>query len=131
MKDAEKRFTVLLVDKDRVFLKVVRQCLILQGGLDVETAISSQEAFKKMEKINPDVIVCSFQTRGENPLVFLKELRDKGDVTPFIGLISDEEHEVALKALDLGAAGFVNTLGKPEVVYPAIKDFIVSVVKTG
>lgn len=131
LKDAERRVTVLLVDEHQVFLSVVRQCLMLQGGLDVETAISCHEAFKKMEKINPDVIVCSFQMHGDNSFVFLKELRDKGNETPLIGLISYEEHDVALEALDLGATGFVNTLGEPEVVYPALKDFIVSVAKTG
>ena len=103
---------------------------MLQGNLDVETAFSSYEAFKKMEKTKPDVIVSSFQMRGENPCFFLRDLRDKCNAPPFIGLIADDENDLAHKASHLGANGFVKKFGDPEVVFSALKNRIVSVART-
>ena len=117
----ERRLSVLLVDDDRAFACIAKECLALQGGLCVETAFSSHEAISKMERIKPDVIVCSFQMFGEDPLAFLKELRDKGIATPFIGLIANDENDLGLKACRLGANGFVKKFEAPSIVYPELK----------
>ena len=126
--ETERRYIVLLVDGDQALAEVARKCLEAQGGLDVETAFSSREAFKMMEKIKPDVIVCSFQLQGENPCDFLKELRDKGIAIPFIGLTDDENH-LGLKAYHLGASGLVNKFVDPSILYPQLKKLVLSLVE--
>jgi CheY-like chemotaxis protein len=120
---------VLWVDDDEFFLQVARKCLLTEGGLDVEIAFSIFEAFKKMEKINPDAIIGSCLDAEENLFVFLKELRSKGIKTPFIALIADNEKDLALKARDLGANGVVTKFGEPAIIYPLLKKLIMSLVE--
>jgi PAS domain S-box-containing protein len=53
----------------------------------------------------------------KNGLEFLKELREKNNKTPFILFTGKGREEVAIKALNLGADGYVNKQGNPETVY--------------
>jgi len=114
----EKRpIRVLHVDDDPGFLKVAKQCFEMQGRLQVDTARSAEGAMEKMKQEAYDVIVVDYQMLGKNGLEFLKELREKGNGTPFIIFTGKSRKEVAIKALNLGADGYVNKHGEPETVY--------------
>jgi PAS domain S-box-containing protein len=113
----EKRpIRVLHVDDDPGFLKVAKQCLEMQGRLQVDTA-RSEGAMEKMKQEAYDVIVADYQMLGKNGLEFLKELREKGNDTPFIIFTGKGREEVAIKALNLGADGYFSKHGEPETVY--------------
>jgi len=107
---------VLHVDDDLPFSKVVKQCLEMKG-FKVETASSVEEATETMKKKKFDVIVSDYVMPGKDGLQFLKELRDKGDNTPFIIFTGRGREEVAIKALNLGADRYFNKTGGPETVY--------------
>jgi PAS domain S-box-containing protein len=114
----EKRpIRVLHVDDDPGFLKVAKQCLEMQGRLQVDTARSAEGAMEKMKQETYDVIVADYQMPGKNGLEFLKELREKGNDTSFIIFTGKGRGEVAIKALNLGADGYFNKHGEPETVY--------------
>jgi PAS domain S-box-containing protein len=108
---------VLHVDDEPALLRIVKQCLEMQGSLQVDTAVSSEEAVKKLEKETYDVIVCDYQMRGKDGLELLKELREKGNNIPFIMFTGKGREEVAIKALNLGADQYLNKTGDPETVY--------------
>jgi DNA-binding NarL/FixJ family response regulator len=127
-KDTKRQCVVLLVDDDPI-LETARKCLMLQGDLDVETASSSNVAIKKMEEKKPDVIIYSFEMRGENPIVFLRELRDKGYETPFVGLIADNQNRLVLEASHLGVKCFVKKFEDPQIFYPQLKRLIMSLIE--
>jgi DNA-binding NarL/FixJ family response regulator len=120
---------VLMVDDDRNYLEMAKTCLNLQGGLDIETALSCNDAFAKMAEIKPDVIVSDFHMPVTNGFEFLKKLRDKGDSTPFIVFSMDEEKGIAVKAHQLGANGFIGKGGDPAVVFSKLKNCIESVAR--
>jgi DNA-binding NarL/FixJ family response regulator len=126
--DKEKQLVVLLVENDKTLAEVVRECLMLQSSLFVEIALSCDDAFKMMEKIKPDVIVSSLQMR-KDPFIFLKELRERGNVTPFIALIADDQNDLALEAIQLGANGSAKKFGDPSIIYPQLKRLIMSLTK--
>ena len=114
----EKRpIRVLHVDNDMGFLKVAKQCLEMQGRLQVDTAQSAEGAMEKMKQETYDAIVADYQMPGKNCLEFLKELREKGNDTPFIIFTGKGREEVAIKALNLGADGYFNKHGDAETVY--------------
>jgi len=115
---------VLLIQGDRDLLALTRKCLLLQGGVVVETAISASEAFKKMETIKPDVIVCDLSYSFENSFDFLKKLRENGISIPFISFAYDDEKDLVLKSLDLGANGYVFKSGDTSSIYEALKKLI-------
>ena len=113
----EAPIRVLHVDDDAGFLKTAKQILEMQGAFQVDTAQSVEEAWEKMEKEKYDVVICDYQMPGKDGLQFLKELRQKGNKTPFIVFTGRGREEVAIKALNLGADGYFNKVGNPETVY--------------
>jgi DNA-binding NtrC family response regulator len=108
---------VLLVDDESGFLKTTKPILEMQGAFQVETATSVEEAAEKMKKEEYDVVVSDYQMPGKDGLQFLKELRKKGNSIPFIVFTGKGREEIAIKALNLGAAGYFNKYGEPEIVY--------------
>ena len=125
----ERPLIVLLVDCYPSLLDISKECLRLQGNFYVETALSIDEAFEKIEKLKPDVIVCDIRLPGTNDFEFLKKLRDKGVTTPFIAFTMDDTRDLALEAHHFGADGFVAKYGDPSVVYSQLKNCIVSLTK--
>ena len=125
----KKRLVVLLVDDDSDFLNSVRDCLKLYGDFDIETALSCAEAFEKIKKKTPDVIVSELEMPITNGFEFLKMLRDKGNAIPFIVFTMSDNEEVALQAFHLGANGFIGKFGDPSSVFSLLKRCIDSVTK--
>ena len=113
----KESISVLYVDDESLFLKVAKHCLEIEGPFQVETAVSAEEAMGKLNEKAFDVVVSDFQMPGKNGLQFLKELREKGNRVPFIIMNGKGMEEVAIKALNLGAAQYVNKVGFPKTVY--------------
>jgi len=97
---------------------------MLQGDIVIETALSHSEAFKKMETAKPNVIICDLSLPFETSLDFLKRLRENGDDTPFISFAYDDEKDLVLKSLDLGANGFVYKSIDAPAVYKRLKKLL-------
>jgi DNA-binding NarL/FixJ family response regulator len=130
-KNETRQISVLLVDNDQDVLEVTKACLDLQGGLAFVTAMSSDEAFAKMEleEIEPDVIVCGLPITTADCFEFLRILKHNSFTTPFIVFSLEDEKELIVRAFELGADGFVGKLGDPEVVYSNLKRCIESVAR--
>ena len=126
-KNKGRKISILLVDYDQHFLEVSKKCLSLHCSFDIETASSNQEAYSKLKQIEPNVIVCDLFKSNTNCFSFLKSLRDKGNNTPFILFTFEDEKELVDDAFQLGANGYVWKYGDPAVVYPTLKNCIVSV----
>jgi len=126
----KKPVRVLHVDDDAGFLKVARQCLKMQGNFEVETALYVKEAAEKMKKKTYDAVVSDYMMPEKDGLEFLKELRRKGNNIPFVMFTGKGREEVAIKALNLGADGYINKAGDPETVYGELAHSIRQAVKT-
>lgn len=125
----EKPIQVLHVDDERALLKVAKQCLEMQGRLQVENASSVEEAVEKMKKKTYDVIVSDYKMPAKDGLEFLKELREKCNTIPFIILTGKGEEDVAIKALNYGADRYINKSGAPETMYAELAHSIQKVAK--
>ncbi|MGA2768079.1 MAG: PAS domain S-box protein, partial [Candidatus Bathyarchaeia archaeon] len=112
-----EKIRVLHVDDDLAFLKIAKQCLELQGEIDVDTASSVNEALGKLKEMDYDVVVSDYQMPEKDGLEFLKELRANGNTVPFIVFTGKGREEIAVKALNLGADRYVDKHGGPEAVY--------------
>jgi len=124
-----ERVKVLHVDDDLAFLKVAKQCLEMQGKVEVDTASSVTEALEKLKETDYDAIVSDYQMPGKDGLQFLKELRDMGNTVPFIVFTGKGREEIAIKALNLGADQYINKSGDPETVYGELAHSIRKTVK--
>src|SRR3990170_5381249 len=108
---------VLHVDDEAGFLKVANECLKRGGPFKVDTALSVDEALKKMKEKEYDAVVSDYRMPGKDGLEFLEQLRKEGNGIPFIIFTGKGREEVAIKALNYGADQYLNKKGDPETVY--------------
>ncbi|MCS7119784.1 MAG: PAS domain S-box protein [Nitrososphaerota archaeon] len=108
---------VLHVDDEEDFLSVAKECLELEGAFNVHTASSVDEAIEKMKKSEYDAIICDYFMPKKDGLTFLEMLRKDGNNIPFIIFTGKGGEEIAVRALNLGADGYINKNGDPHRVY--------------
>lgn len=108
---------VLHVDDDEGLLEVAKEILRMEGNLEIDTAVSVDEAFKKIKANAFDVVVSDYEMPQKNGLQFLQELKEQKNDLPFIIFTGKGREEVAVKALNLGADGYYNKQGNPATVY--------------
>ena len=89
----------------------------MENNFEIDTALSAEEAFNKMEQQTYDVVVSDYEMPQKNGLVFLKELREQNNQISFILFTGKGREDVAVKALNLGADSYLNKNGSPETVY--------------
>jgi PAS domain S-box-containing protein len=109
---------ILHVDDDPAQLITSKQILSVEApNFEVDCATSTDEALKKIQTNTYDVIISDFEMPYKDGLFFLSELRRQQNNTPFILFTGKGREEVAIKALNFGADGYVNKHGNPEIVY--------------
>ena len=82
-----------------------------------------------MKKTRFDAIVSDYQMPGEDGLDFLKELRKKGNTTPFVIFTGKGREEVAIEALNLGADRYIQKSSDPEAVFIELSHCIKQIVR--
>ena len=108
---------VLHVDDDISFLEVSKLILSNENNFEIDTAMSVNAALKRMELQTFDVVVSDYEMPLKDGLEFLKELREQKSGIPFFLFTGKGREEIAVKALNLGADGYINKNGSPETVY--------------
>ncbi len=68
---------VLHVDDDPCMLEVSKEILMTEGNFEIDHALSVEEAFKKLETQDYDVVISDYEMPQKNGLEFLKELRQQ------------------------------------------------------
>ena len=87
------------------------------GNFEFDHAYCVDEAFKKLSTRKYDVVVSAYEMPKKDGLQFLTELRRQKNEIPFILYTGKGSEAVAIKALNLGANGYLNTQDTPETVY--------------
>ena len=122
--DRAKPIRFLHVDDDPSTLEVSKQILKDMGNFEIDNACCVDEAFKKLETNNYDVVISDYEMLQKDGLQFLKELREQNNQIPFILFTGKGREEVAVKALNLGADSYINKNGSPETVFSELTDAI-------
>lgn len=122
--DKGKPPKILLVDDDPSLLRVSRLILHMQTSFEIDTASSVDEAVEKLKKTPYDAIISDYEMPNKNGLDFLEDLKKEKNNVPFVLFSSNADREVAAKAMSLGANGFVDKYGCPEIIYNEIARII-------
>lgn len=117
----EKVIKVLHVDDDVGFLAVVKQCLEEPGLFEVETALSAEEALRKLRDAEYNVIVADYKMPVRTGLELLRELRRNGNNFPFILFTCKSKEEIPIEALNSGVFRYVRKQGHAEDAYAELK----------
>jgi len=102
---------LLIVDDDKIFIKIFRDTLIkdYNGKYEVAVANNGIEALAKMEEFHPDLIVLDLKMPEMDGLEFLRERkrRDQGMHIPVLISSNFFDAEKVSEGLDLGVNGYV------------------------
>jgi CheY-like chemotaxis protein len=102
----EQKPTLLLVD-DNKHLVITLTDFLTYEGFDVVAARSGEEALRKLEKLEPDLIILDISMPGIGGIGFLNELHKKNDdlACPILVFTARSAMEAFFDTLDV--AGFV------------------------
>ena len=116
---------LLLIDDDPDFLSLSRVFLEESGFRDIITAHSSHEALAILTTRSFDVIVADYELPpGTNSIILLKTLKSMGNETPFIIFTGKGREEVAIEALNSGAAYYLQKGMEIEAQFAELRNMI-------
>ena len=127
-----KKVSILLIDDEAKFRHSLKNLFNLysQSGILnlhlVGEVDCSQDAFKVLNKYQPELMLLDLELRTENGLDFLKYLQQQNYRTKTLVLSSHQEDSFVFKAMYAGAKGYVF---KPNIVNQII-DAIVTVINS-
>jgi signal transduction histidine kinase len=99
---------LLLIDDDENFLDLSRAYLEENGIRDITAVRSANEALGILATRSFDAIIADYELPpGMNSLALLKILKSQGNETPFIIFTGRSREEVAIEALNSGAAYYL------------------------
>src|SRR5258706_15128352 len=102
---------VLLVEDsptDRELVKrLFRDPVSLPGPVVLEVASDAESALAAVRRNTFSVILMDYSLPGQNGLELLRRLRDAHDQTPVVMITGSGDEEVAVAALQRGAADYV------------------------
>lgn len=120
---------ILHVDDDQDYLTLAKKWLEKEDSrLQVESAMSAEEALKLLKENHYDIVVSDYAMPGLNGIVFLEKIRKNSDI-PFILFTGKGREEVAMKALNLGANRYLRKSYDVATQYRMLAEAIVQQVK--
>ena len=113
---------ILVVDDDDGIRTLVKKYLIENNYL-VNTAISAEDASKKIKIIKYDLIILDIMMPGKSGLEFIKENKKKLD-TPVILLTAKGEANERVEGLEIGADDYLPKPFEPKELLLRIQNII-------
>ena len=104
---------VLYVDDEAALLDVGKQFLELSGDMVVDTVTTARNALLKMSTGCYDAVISDYQMPETNGIDFLKLIRAKDEIIPFILFTGRGREEVVIEALNSGADFYIQKGGDP------------------
>jgi len=109
--------SALYVDDDPSFLEIGKMFLEHSGMIQITTAISAKAALEIMQEQIFDVIISDYEMPGMNGIEFLKKIREKNAIIPFIIFTGRGREDVAIEALNSGASFYLQKDGNPAALF--------------
>ena len=98
---------VLVVDDSAVDRRLAGGLLEKESGLTVIYASDGTEALVKLDTENPDLVVTDLQMPKMNGLELVGAIRHQYPLVPVILMTAHGSEEIAIAALEQGAASYV------------------------
>lgn len=99
---------VMLADDHALMREGIKHLLEFDGSIEViEEANNGIECLEKLEKIEPDILLLDINMPDMNGIEVLKELKRKEKSIKVLMLTVHNEVEYLIKAIDIGANGYI------------------------
>lgn len=100
---------ILICDDHPSIRKGVRQILEAEfSNSDFGEASSANEVLKKIHEKKWDILIQDVDMPGRNGFEVLKQLKDEGIKIPILVFSMHPEEQIAIRAIKLGAAGYLS-----------------------
>ncbi len=117
-----KSLKVLIVEDEILIAETIKLYLTERGHSVIGMAISYEEAIKKLDITQPDVILLDIRLYGEKSgLDVAKYLIDTNDPTPYIIVSSQYDSEFIEKAMRAEASGYITKPISKETLWSTIE----------
>jgi len=110
-------FSILYVDDEPMLLELAKLFLESSGNFRVDTVTSANEALSILARTSYDCIISDYQMPVMDGIVFLKTVRSKGNIGPFIIFTGKGREEVVIEALNSGADFYLQKGGDPKAQF--------------
>ena len=110
-------FSILYVDDEPMLLELAKIFLEKTGNFRVDTVTSATEALSILARTSYDCIISDYQMPIMDGIVFLKTVRSKGNIGPFIIFTGKGREEVVIEALNSGADFYLQKGGDPKAQF--------------
>lgn len=114
---------VLIIDDEKNIRLTLSKCL-KYIDFDVDEAINGEEGLEKFWASHYDLIVLDLKMPGMDGLEVLKRIREKDRETPVIVVTAHGTVDVAVDAMKLGAADFMQKPFTPREIQDRVKEII-------
>lgn len=115
---------VLLVDDEAALLDVTKIFMEKDGSMKITAALSAKEALDRINTRGFDVIVSDYEMPQMNGIDFLREVRTRDPLIPFIIFTGRGREHVIIDALNLGADFYLQKGGHPRSQFAELKNMI-------
>lgn len=98
----------MLADDHVLIREGIKQLLEFDGSMKViEEASDGVECLEKLKKVRPDILLLDINMPNMNGIDVLKELKERNDPVKVLILTVHSEVEYLVKAVDIGANGYI------------------------
>ena len=118
----KNKFHILVVDDDNKIRELIKQFLIEKDFI-VSTAINAEEAKKKIDTFNFNLIILDVMMPGQSGYDLTEELKQSKNI-PVILLTAKGEVESRIHGLELGADDYLGKPFEPQELLLRIKNII-------
>lgn len=116
---------VLIADDHAVVRRGLKQIITEDPDFEIAgEASSGQEALDLLDARGCDVVVLDITMPGKNGLTVLQEMKVKRPSLPILILSMHPEDQFAIRALKLGASGYLTKESAPEELIGALKQVL-------
>ncbi len=116
---------VMLTDDHILMREGIKKLLEFDGSIEViEQAGDGIECLKKLDNITPDILLLDINMPGKNGIEVLEELKAKKNPVKVLILTVHSEVEYLVKAVDIGANGYILKDSGSTELKKAIDDII-------
>jgi DNA-binding NarL/FixJ family response regulator len=113
---------IIIADDHPVVREGLKQIISQSKEMTVvDEALDGSEVLEKLDKVECDVLMLDFEMPGRDGFDVLKDIQRLRPELPVLMLSVHPEDQIALRALRMGAAGYLNKVAAPKELVNAIK----------
>jgi CheY-like chemotaxis protein/anti-sigma regulatory factor (Ser/Thr protein kinase) len=115
------QLTILVVDDAALDRRLAGRTIEKDGGLRVVYAANGEEALLAIERESPAAVVTDLQMPVMDGLHLVEEVRSRFPAIPVILMTGNGSEEIAIQALQIGAASYIPKSGLTQQLFPVLQ----------